>query len=281
MIDTHLHVWQLTRGWYGWNGPELGPLHSDSALDDIAGELASADVESVVLVQAADHVAETDWLLTLAENDARVRGVVGYLPLSDRTALEMLLRTYAGRPLVGVRQLWHDHPDPGELASAAVLGGLRLVGEAGLAVDVPDAFGGVWPALRTAVERLPRTRFVLDHCGKPPFGDPLRWDAWEAAFTDLAASPTVIVKLSGLFGGSGSAVPARPDELARVVELCRAVAGAERTLLGSDWPMTRGHLGYAESLRRLAALLSGWSPAELEAVSRGTAEAVYRPLEPS
>ena len=276
MIDTHLHVWQLSTGWYAWNTPDLDEVHADSTVDDIADAMAATDVTSVVLVQAADTLAETDWLLELARHDERVAGVVGFLPLTDPAALGGLLRRYTDEPLVGVRQLWHDHDRADELSDPAVLSSLGLLGEAGLAVDVPDAHPGLWPALTRAVEQVPGTTFVLDHCGKPPFGDPAGWTDWEVRFTALAAHPNVVIKVSGLFGGSGSPVPATAGELDRVVELARDVAGAARIMTGSDWPMTRGTVDYGETVGRLRRLLASWSPPEQTAATRTTAGATYR-----
>ena len=276
MIDAHMHVWRLSAGWYPWNTPDLGAVHADSGVDDIADTMAAAGVEAVVLVQAADTLAETEWLLDLARRDDRVTGVVGYLPLTDAGRLTDLLTRYAGEPLVGVRQLWHGHDRTDELSDAAVLASLRLLGEAGFAVDVPDAHPGLWPALTGAVEQCPQTTFVLDHCGKPPFGDPAGWAEWEARFRALAAHPNVVIKLSGLFGGSGSATPATADELDRVVGLARSVAGADRIMLGSDWPMTRGALDYGDNIARLRQLLASWSPAEQTAATESTARTAYR-----
>lgn len=275
MIDTHLHLWQLDTGWYGWNTPDLGGVHGDSALVDIAPDLVQQGVASAVVVQAADTLAETDWLIDLAGRDPLVGGVVGYLPLTDVGGLERLLATYQGSSLVGVRQLWHDHDHPGELAADDTVRGLRVLGEAQLPVDIPDAFPALWPAVTAAAALAPGTRFVLDHAGKPPFGDPSAWAVWEDHFGDLAARPNVIVKLSGLFGGSGSPHPASEPELARVVALTREVAGADRTMIGSDWPMTRGTLGYAATMTRLDGLLAGWSVAEREQALTGTAVATY------
>ena len=275
MIDTHLHLWQLSRGWYGWNTPALGAVHADSQFSDVIADMATSGVSGAVLVQAADTLAETDWLLTIARREPTVLGVVGYLPLADPAEVERLLRAYAGQPLVGVRQLWHDHDRADELTDPEVLSSLTLLGEAGLAVDVPDAFPALWPALADAAERVPQTRFVLDHCGKPPFADAAAWSSWEAGFADLVARPNVIVKLSGLFGGSGARNLATADELNRVVELTRSAAGANRTVIGSDWPMTRGRMGYAETFARLLALLSSWSPEERTAATTGTARVVY------
>jgi L-fuconolactonase len=275
MIDTHLHVWRLSTGWYAWNTPDLGDLHADSAVDDIGEAMSAAGVGSAVLVQAADTVAETDWLLSLARRDERVTGVVGYLPLADPAVLRDLLARYAAEPLVGVRQLWHSHDRIDELSDPAVLTSLAQLGEAGLAIDVPDAHPALWPALTRAVEQVPQTTFVLDHCGKPPFGDPGGWVDWESRFSTLGTYPNVVIKLSGLFGGSGSAVPATAGELARVTGLAREVAGPERIMVGSDWPMTRGTLEYGETVDRLRRLLASWSPQEQAAAMEGTAQASY------
>jgi L-fucono-1,5-lactonase len=276
MIDTHLHLWRLSAGWYGWNTPELGPVHADSELGDVLPSMTQVGVTTAILVQAADQPAETDWLLDLATREPSIGGVVGYLPLDDTAALEEVLARHAGSGLLGVRQLWHDHDDPHELALGTTISCLRLLGEAGLPVDVPNAFPALWPALMTAVDAASDTIFVLDHCGKPPFGDPMSWAPWERAFAELAGRPNVVVKLSGLFAGSGPA-PAQESELDRVVELTRAAAGAERTMIGSDWPMARGTTDYAGSMIRLEGLLSGWSAAEQEQAKVGTALRTYRP----
>ena len=275
MIDTHLHLWRLASGWYGWNTPDLGPVHLDSELSAVSGGMAQVGVTTAILVQAADHLAETTWLLDLAAGEPSVGGVVGYLPLDDAAALEDLLARHGDSGLRGVRQLWHDHEDPDELAAETTISCLRLLGEAGMPVDVPNAFPTLWPALVTAVDAAPETTFVLDHCGKPPFGDPAGWARWEGAFVELAGRPNVVVKLSGLFAGGPA--PATETELARVVELTRSAAGADRTMIGSDWPMPRGAMDYAGSLIRLDGLLSGWSPAEQEQAEVGTALLTYRP----
>lgn len=275
MIDTHLHLWQLDAGWYGWNTPDLGDTHADSSLADIGSAQAEAGVTATVVVQAADTLEETDWLLDLAAREPAVAGVVGYLPLDDETLVEELIATYTGSALVGVRQLWHDHDHPHELADDDTVRGLLLLGEAGLPVDVPDAFPDLWPALSSAVRRAPGTTFVLDHCGKPPFGDQVAWTAWEHGFRELARHPNVIVKLSGLFGGRGAGHAATDTELARVVELTRTTAGAARTMIGSDWPMTRGRFGYVDTMTRLDGLLSGWTDAERELALAGTAMITY------
>ena len=43
----------------------------------------AAGVVAVVLVQAADHIDDTQLMLELAASNARVAGVVGWVPLLD------------------------------------------------------------------------------------------------------------------------------------------------------------------------------------------------------
>ena len=149
MIDAHLHLWRLADGWYGWNTPALGPVHSDASLGEIQPAMLAGGVAGALVVQAADHPAETDWLLQLAGSESSILGVVGWLPVDDPAELHRQLRRWRAEPmLVGVRQLWHDHADPGQLAATDTLRGLEALGAAGLPVDIPDAF----PRLSHAVE---------------------------------------------------------------------------------------------------------------------------------
>ena len=86
MIDTHLHLWQLDTGWYGWNTPELGAVHADSAADSVVSEMGRADVTSAVAIQAADNLTETDWLLDQVGQEPALGGVVGLSAAGTATA---------------------------------------------------------------------------------------------------------------------------------------------------------------------------------------------------
>lgn len=77
-VDAHLHFWRLARGDYHWLTPELAPLYRDFGPDDIGAALDAADVDRVVVVQAAATEAETCYLFELARDDARIAGVVGW-----------------------------------------------------------------------------------------------------------------------------------------------------------------------------------------------------------
>ena len=78
-IDAHQHFWRPSRGDYGWLTPDLGPIYRNFMPDDLAPLLMAADIDKTILVQAAPTIAETDWLLDLAERTPFVAGVVGWV----------------------------------------------------------------------------------------------------------------------------------------------------------------------------------------------------------
>mgnify|MGYP003461690345 CR=1 FL=1 len=90
-VDAHHHVWSLARGDYGWLTPALAPIHRDYTLADLRPLREQAGVTDTVLVQAAPTVAETRYLLGVAErSDGVVKGVVGWVDLGDPSAIPTL-----------------------------------------------------------------------------------------------------------------------------------------------------------------------------------------------
>lgn len=66
-IDSHQHFWLLSRGDYDWLDASLKPLYRDFLPADIRGHLQASDIDQTILVQAADKLAETQYLLNLAD----------------------------------------------------------------------------------------------------------------------------------------------------------------------------------------------------------------------
>lgn len=256
IIDTHVHLWELERGWLSWNTPDLGTLHTDAELAQIGGDLTTLGVGSVIVVQAADTLAETHWLLETAAADPRIAGVVGYLPLDSPARLSAILEATENLPLVGVRQLWHNHR-PSRLDRRGTVASLRMLGEIGMAVDVPNAFPHLTGPLMSAATAAPRTTFVLDHCAKPPFGDADAWPVWRERLTRLAELPNLVVKVSGLFEHETDAPVPTAAELDDLMELVGSQFGADRVLVGSDWPICRER-GYGATMSTYLQLLAQW-----------------------
>lgn len=83
IIDSHQHFWQLGRFEYAWMGPDLGVLYRDYLPEMLEPILKECGVAKTILVQASNSLAETDWLLGLADQHQFIAGVVGWVDLTD------------------------------------------------------------------------------------------------------------------------------------------------------------------------------------------------------
>lgn len=135
------------------------------------------------------------------------------------------------------------------------------------------------PTAVRAVRAVPGGRFVLDHLGKPvvtaagpcPDGAPGRW---ATGIRDLAAAGDTAVKLSGMV----TEVPAGRDPsilLTPYADLVLDAFGADRVMVGSDWPVCLLTADYHEVLALADTLVAHLSAAEAAQVTGTTATRVY------
>ncbi|MFI5226499.1 MAG: amidohydrolase family protein [Candidatus Limnocylindrales bacterium] len=273
-VDAHHHTWDLATGMYRWPTPAEGPIFRTIEVDEIEPHLSAAGIDRTVLVQAANDTRETETMLRAADARAWIGAVVGWVPLerpSDATGyLDAFCRH---RRFRGVRHLIHNEADPDWIVQPAVLDGLAMLEERGLAYDVvavyPDHLRHV-PAL---AGRFPTLTLVIDHLAKPPFGTDRMAD-WAALLTASADHPNVVAKVSGLDTAAGPGWSA--DTLRPAVDVAFDVFGADRLMFGSDWPVSELGGGYERVFAATEELLADRSAEEREAVLGGTASRVYR-----
>ena len=79
MIDAHQHFWNPARGDYGWMPKDDPVLSRVWGPGDLAPHLARHGIEKTVLVQAAPSIAETEYMLGIADATPFVAGVVGWV----------------------------------------------------------------------------------------------------------------------------------------------------------------------------------------------------------
>src|SRR5262249_44110601 len=82
-IDAHQHFWRLGHLEYAWMPTEPSVLRQDFLPERLAPILLRNRFEGSVVVQAATSLDETRWLLELAEANEFIRGVVGWVDLTD------------------------------------------------------------------------------------------------------------------------------------------------------------------------------------------------------
>ena len=79
IVDSHQHFWQLGHFDYPWMRPEVEVLYRDSLPPTLEPTLKACGVAQTVVVQASNSLAETYWLLSLAERYPFIAGVVGWV----------------------------------------------------------------------------------------------------------------------------------------------------------------------------------------------------------
>jgi len=254
VIDAHVHLWRIGEHGCMWPTPDLAAIHRDIELPELRALAAANGIEGVVLVQSQEDMADTDWLLSLAD-DPLVRGVVGWADLSGPLPGHPMFKGL--RPMVQDRDAgWYDDP--------AIDAGLAAMAQRGLVLDALIRPRHL-PALHRLAARHPGLTIVIDHAAKP---DARALARWEADMRAIADGPNVACKLSGLVTEPG--LTARIEE---IIAILLDAFGNDRLLWGSDWPVLTLAGDYAGWLARARAAIG---PAARDAVFGGNARRLYR-----
>ncbi len=271
IIDAHVHYWSVARGDYAWMTPDL-PICRDFLPADGKPLFDAAGIDGIVLVQAADTEAETRFMLSLAETDKRVRGVVGWIDMEAADAPNRLAALAENRLLRGIRPMWQDIPEPDWFLRPQQNAAYRAVIELGL---VFDALARVWhmPLLPRLVERHPDLPLVIDHAAKPEIAAG-NFAAWRADMAVMAGFPHVTCKFSGLVTEAAPDAPI--DAIAPYAEALLELFGPQRLIFGSDWPVVTTHQPYATWWDWAHRLTASLSADDRSALFGGTATAFYR-----
>src|ERR1700710_1245125 len=112
-IDAHHHLWKYSAAEYGWISPEMRAIKRDFLPEDLEKLMHHFGIDGTVTVQARQTLEETRWLLELAGKHPVMRGVVGWVPLTQGAAVKSHLERFAGNPkLRGIRHVIQDEADP-------------------------------------------------------------------------------------------------------------------------------------------------------------------------
>lgn len=271
-IDAHQHFWDPARGDYGWLTSDLAVLYRSFEPDDLAPLLRAQDIDGTVLVQAAATVAETDYLLGIADTNAFILGVVGWVDLEAPNAAKQIADRARHSKLVGLRPMIQNILDTDWMLRDSLAPAFEAMIEHGMAFDALT----LPKHLLNLVElcsRYPDLRVVTDHVSKPDIARGA-FAPWAADMTRLANETGACVKLSGLVTEAGPHW--KIAGLARYVDHLLAQFGPDRMIWGSDWPVCTLACSYARWAEATEALLAGLTAMERAAIMGGNAAKFYR-----
>jgi L-fuconolactonase len=272
-IDSHQHFWRYDAAEYPWIDDSMAPLRRDFLPGDLHDEMPRAAIDACVAVQARQTVEETRWLLQLADTHPFVAGVIGWVDLQADDAAEQLEQFLDHPKFVGVRHIVQAEADDRFLLRPRFCRGISLLEDRNLTYDIL-----IYPKhLRVAAElvsRFPRQRFVLDHLAKPDIrSGELR--EWEKGIRELASCRFVYCKLSGLVTEADWNRWAR-DDIRPYLDVAFDCFGAQRLLVGSDWPVCTVAADYARVISLVDEYVAGRPAADRDAVMGGNAARLWR-----
>ena len=251
IVDTHQHLWDLSRFRLPWLKPGGGLTRNFTLVDYKKATQGLGITKSIymeVAVAPEQKLAEAEHIVEVCadKSNPTCAAVIGGLILED--GFKDYIMRFKGSPYIkGVRRALNN---PGQFEDDRLIQNLRLLGSLNMSFDLVVPPRLIEPAAKL-LERCGDTRFILDHCGNADplaFAHDLDWgrkpqhdaDAWKRGIETLARQPNVICKISGII----ARVPrgrANAEVLSPVVNHCLEAFGPDRVIFGSDWPVcTRG-----------------------------------------
>lgn len=233
-LDSHQHFWHYNSAEHVWMTEQMDVLKRDFLPADLKPQLDATGFDGCVSVQARQNLDETRWLLELADANAFIKGVVGWVDLRSPELRGQLEEFSKNAKLVGVRHVVHDEPDDGFMLGAEFRRGIAQLREFGLTYDLL-LFPRHLPVAVRLVEEFPAQPFVLDHIAKPAIAQGLV-SPWREDLQELARFPNVFCKLSGMVT-EAKWRQWQADDFRRYLDIVTGAFGPERLMIGSDWPV--------------------------------------------
>ena len=271
-IDAHQHFWRYRPETHAWISDAMSQLKRDFLPEDLQPLLAAAGFDGCVAVQAQQNIAETEWLLELADQYAFIRGVVGWVDLRAPDVDDALQHLAAHPRLRGIRHVVQDEPDDRFMMWPEFMRGIAALAHFRLTYDLL-IYPRQLPAAVELVGRFPQQRFVLDHIAKPEIRGG-RLSPWRDGIKALAALPNVSCKLSGMVTEADWHAW-KSSDLTAYLDVVLDRFGPQRLMIGSDWPVCTLAGSYSDVIAVVTEYISFLSPSERDAVLGGNAARFY------
>lgn len=253
IVDTHQHLWDLTKFKLPWLGGVPPILQRSYVMKDYLQATAGLNVVKAIYMEVdvdpTQQSAEAEQLIEIcrAGNTPTAGAVISGRPNSPDFAA-YIARFKNSRYIKGVRQVLHvPEAKRGLCLEPQFVKSIQLLGELNMSFDLCMRPAELSDAVKL-VDQCRDTRFVIDHCGnadpKAFLANQARGDEkpahevepWKRDMANLAQRPNVICKISGIV----ARVPHgewKADMLAPIVNFCLHTFGLDRVVFGGDWPV--------------------------------------------
>ena len=243
VIDSHQHFWKYEPIKHSWIDDDMSVIRRDFLPSDLKKVFEENEVDGCVAVQADQTLAETDFLLELANENDFIKGVVGWADLRSEE-IDTVLETYhPHKKLKGWRHIVQGEANHNFLMRKDFLRGISFLEKYGYVYDIlifPHQLG----ATLEFVKQFPHQRFVIDHIAKPYIKDGF-FEGWAVLMKEIAKHENVHCKLSGMITEADYDAWT-PQQIIPYMDWVLNIFGPNRIMYGSDWPVCLVAGNYAQ-----------------------------------
>jgi predicted TIM-barrel fold metal-dependent hydrolase len=282
IIDTHQHLWDLSRFRLPWHKPG-SPLARSFLMSDYLKATEGLNVVKAIYMEVdlapEQQQSEAEYVIALCNEGKTptVAGVISGRP--DSEGFAKFINQFKDSPYIkGVRQILHDpHLPAGLCLRDQFVKSVRLLGELGMSFDLCLRQGELLDGVKL-IDACPGTRFILDHCGNPNVQAKDR-SQWERDIAELAERKSVVVKISGILA-SAKVGHWNVGDLAPFVNHTMNVFGPDRAMFGGDWPVCTLAATYKQWLEAVQEIVRDRSEADQRKLFHDNAVKFYGLGEP-
>lgn len=273
-IDSHQHYWKIDRGDYGWITPAIPTLYRDFLPEHLAPHFATHRMDGSIAVQAAPTLEETRYLLSLADENPSILGVVGWLDLFDPDH-RLHFEAFRRHPkFVGFRIMIQEMADAGRVLESAFVDALRGYADEDVPVDLLLKSDQLEETVRL-LDQVTGLRGVIDHIAKPRIRDG-EVEPWLRHMREIARMPHIRCKLSGMVTEADSE-RWNHEDFALYIRHILDLFGPDRVLFGSDWPVCLTAASYDQVIYIIEhSLPDHWGAAERTKLFGENAKVFYK-----
>ena len=272
IIDSHQHFWNYEPEKHSWIDDEMSVIRRDFLSDDLQKVFTENGVDACVVVQADQTTEETDFLISIAENNNFIKGVVGWADLRSESIEDDLLKYKKYNVVKGFRHVVQGEQDHNFMLRPEFLRGVELLGKYDLCYDIlifPHQLG----ATLELVKKFPNQKFVIDHIAKPYIKDGF-FQGWAVMMREIAKHQNVYCKISGMITEADYKTWT-PEQVHPYMKLVLESFGADRVMYGSDWPVCLVAGNYTMVKALVTDFITDLSQEEQNAIMGGNAAKFY------
>jgi L-fuconolactonase len=270
-IDSHQHFWKFDPARDAWISEDMKIIQRDFFPEDLKTILSENKIEGCVSVQADQSETETNLLLSHANENDFIKGVVGWVDLRSSDLLKRLEYFSQFQKLKGFRHIVQAEPI-GFLRGEQFSKGINALKDFNFTYDIL-----IYPHqledTHWLVNEYPNQKFVLDHLAKPAIKRN-EIKEWSESIKKLSLCSNVWCKLSGMVTEADWKSWNKKD-FAPYLEVVINSFGANRVMYGSDWPVCLVAARYEEQLGIVESFIESFSDTEKQLIMGENAITFY------